>query len=135
MLHLMMTTRLQNIVEAYEIALDIGVRIRYGITDTGLRSKIDHYGNPVVTKNFLHGILVRNRRVDECPISAEGLDFAQALVLYVDVVIIGDAVNADDTDIVNVSEKSLDEVAADEAGGTGYEDSLAFERYVVTNHN
>ena len=135
MLHLMMTTRLQNIVEAYEIALDIGIRVRDGITDTGLRGKIDHYRNPVFTKNFLHRILVRNRRMDECPVSAEGLDLAQALVLYIDVVIIGDAVNADDADIVNVREQALDEVAADETGGTGHEDCLAFERYVVTNHN
>lgn len=135
MLHLMMTARLQDIVEAYEIALDIGVRVRDGITDTGLRGKIDHYGNPVFTKNLLHCILVRNRRVDECPVSAEGLDFAQALVLYVDVVIIGNAVNADDADIVNVSEKALDEVATDEAGCSGHEDSLAFERYVIVYHN
>ena len=135
MLHLMMTTRLQDIVEAYEIALDIGIRVRDGITDTGLRGKIDHYGNPVFTKNFLHCIPVRNRRVDECPVSAEGLDFAQALVLYVDIVIIGNAVNADDADIVNVREQALDEVTADEAGGSGHEDSLAFESYVVTYHN
>lgn len=125
----------QNIVEAYEIALDIGIRVSYGITDTGLRGKIDHDRNPVVTKNLLDCILVRNRRVDECPVSAEGLDFAQALVLYIDVVIIGDAVNADDADIVNVTEKALDEVAADEAGGTGHENSLAFERHVIFDHN
>lgn len=135
MLHLMMMARLQDIVEAYEIALDIGIRVRDGITDTGLRGKIDHYGNPVVTKNLLHGILVRNRRVDECPVPAEGLDFAQALVLYVDVVIIGDVVNTDDPDIVNVSEKSLDEVAADEAGGTGHENRLAIEIYIIVYHN
>ena len=135
MLHLMMAARLQNIVEAYEIALDIGIRVRDGITDTCLRGKIDHHGNPVVTKNLLHCILVRNRRMDKCPVSAEGLDFAQALVLYVDVVIIGDAVNADDADIVNVSEKALDEVAADEAGGTGHEDCLAFESYIIVYHN
>ena len=135
MFHLMMTARLQDIVEAYEIALDIGIRVRDGITDTGLRGKIDHYGNPVVIENLLNCILVRNRRVDECPVSAEGLDLAQALVLYVDVVIIGNAVNADDADIVNVTEQALDEVAADEAGGTGHEDCLAFESYVVTYHN
>ena len=135
MLHLMMTARLQNIVEAYEIALDIGIRVRDGITDTGLRGKIDHDGNPVVIENFLYRILVRNRRVDECPVSAKGLDFAQALVLYVDVVIIGDTVDTDDADIVNVSEKSLDEVTADEAGGTGHEDSLAFEIHIIVYHN
>lgn len=135
MFHLMMAARLQDIVEAYEITLDIGIRVRDGITDTGLRGKIDHYGNPVVTKNLLYCILVRNRRVDECPVSAEGLDFAQALVLYVDIVIIGNAVNADDADIVNVREQALDEVTADEAGGSGHEDSLAFESYVVTYHN
>ena len=115
MFHLMMATRLQDIVEAYEIALDIGIRVRDGITDTGLRSKIDHYGNPVVTKNLLNCILVRNRRMDECPVSAECLDFAQALVLDIDIVIIGDTVDTDDADIVNISEKSIDEVAADEA--------------------
>ena len=73
--------------------------------------------------------------MDECPVPAEGLDFAQALVLYIDVIIIGDAVNADDADIVNVMEQALDEVAADEAGGTGHENRLAIESYVVTYHN
>lgn len=135
MFHLMMAARLQDIVKAYEIALDIGIRVRDGITDTGLRGKIDHYGNPVVIENFLHCILVRNRRVDECPVSAEGLDLAQALVLDIDIVIIGDTVDTDDADIVNVSEKALDEVTADEAGGTGHEDSLAFERHVIFDHN
>ena len=130
-----MAARLQDIVEAYEIALDIGIRVRNGITDTGLSGKIDNYRNMVVTKNLLHRILVRNRCMDECPVSAECLDFAQALVLYVDIVIIGDTVDTDDADIVNVSEKSLDEVAADEAGGTGHEDSLAFERHVIFDHN
>ena len=135
MFHLMMTARLQNIVEAYEIALDIGIRIRYGITDTGLRGKIDHYGNPVFTKNFLYCILVRNRRMNECPVPAECLDFAQALVLDIDIVIIGDTVDTDDADIVNVSEKALDEVTADEAGGSGHEDSLAFEIHIIVYHN
>lgn len=130
-----MAARLQDIVEAYEIALDIGIRVRDGITDTGLRGKIDHYGNPVVIENFLHRILVRNRCVDKCPVSAEGLDLAQALVLYVDVVIIGNAVNADDADIVNVTKQALDEVAADETGGTCHEDCLAFEIYIIVYHN
>ena len=135
MLHFMMATRFQYIVETYEVTLDIGIRIRDGIAYTGLRGKIDHDRNPVVIENFLYCILVRNRRVDERPVSAEGLDFAQALVLYVYVVIIGDTVDTDDADIVNVTEKALDEVAADEPGGTGHEDCLAFESYVVTNHN
>ena len=73
--------------------------------------------------------------MDECPVSAEGLDFAQALVLDIDIVIIGDTVDTDDADIVNVSEKALDEVAADEAGGTGHKNCLAFEIYIIVYHN
>ena len=103
----MMAARLQDILEAYEITLDIGVRIRYGITDTGLCGKVYNDGNLVLIEDLLHGILFRNRRVDERPVAAEGLDFAQALILYLDIIIISYAVYSYDADVSDILEKSF----------------------------
>ena len=103
----MMTASLQNIVETYEIALDIGIRVRDGITDTGLCGKVYNDRNLVLIEDLLHCILVRNRLVDERPVAAEGLDFAQALVLYIDIIIISYAVYSYDADISDILEKSF----------------------------
>ena len=124
MFHLMMAARLQDIVESYEIALYIGIRIRNGISDTGLRGKVYNDSNLVIVKDLLYCILVRNRRVDKCPVAAEGLDFAQALVLYIDIIIISYAVDSYDADISDILEKSFNQIAAYKAGSTCYQDSF-----------
>ena len=100
----MMTASLQDIVEADKIALYIGIRICDGITDTGLCCKVYNDRNLVFIEDLLHCILVSNRRVDKCPVAAEGLDFAQALVLYIDIIIISYAVYSYDADISNILE-------------------------------
>ena len=117
-----MATRFQDIVEAYEITLDIGIRIRDGITDTSLCGKVYNDGNLVLIEDLLHGILVRNRRVDERPVADEGLDFAQALILYIDIIIIRYAVYSYDADISDILEKSFNQIAAYKAGSTCYQD-------------
>ena len=118
----MMAARFQDIVESYEIALYIGIRIRNGITDTGLRGKVYNDSNLVIVKDLLYCILVRNRRVDECPVAAEGLDFAQAFVLYVDIIIISYAVYSYDADISDILEKSFNQITAYKTGSTCYQD-------------
>ena len=124
MFYLMIAARLQDIVEAYEITLDIGIRIRDGITDTGLCGKVYNDRNLVLIEDLLHCVLVRNRRVDECPVAAEGLDFAQALVLYIDIIIISYAVYPYDADISYILEKSFNQIAANKAGSSCYQDSF-----------
>lgn len=124
MLYFMMATRFQDIVEAYEIALNIGVWVRDGITDTGLCGEVYNDRNLVLIEDLLHCILVRNRRVDKCPVAAEGLDFAQALVLYIDIIIISYAVYSYDADISNILEKSFNQVAANKACSSCYQDSF-----------
>ena len=124
MFYLMMTTRFQDIVEAYEIALYIGIRVRDGITDTGLCGKVYNDRNLVLIEDLLHCVLVRNRRVDECPVAAEGLDFAQALVLYIDIIIISYAVYPYDADISDILEKSFNQIATYKAGSSCYQDSF-----------
>ena len=122
MFYFLMSTRFQDIVETYEIALDIGVRICYGITDTGLCGKVYNDRNLVLIEDLLHCVLVRNRRVDECPVAAEGLDFAQAFVLYVDIIIISYAVYSYDADISDILEKSFNQITAYKTGSTCYQD-------------
>ena len=107
MFYLMIAARLQDIVEAYEITLDIGIRIRDGITYTSLCGEVYNDRNLVLIEDLLHCVLVRNRRVDECPVAAEGLDFAQALILYVDIILISYAVYSYDADVSKILEKSF----------------------------
>ena len=124
MFYLMMAARLQNIVEAYKIALYIGIWVRDGITDTGLCGEVYNDRNLVLIEDLLHCILVGNRRVDERPVAAEGLDFAQALILYIDIIIISYAVDSYDADISNILEKSFNQIAANKADSTCYQDSF-----------
>ena len=60
MLNLVMAASLQEVVEADEVALDIGIRIGDRVTNTSLCCKVDHNGNLVLGKYLLYSILVCN---------------------------------------------------------------------------
>ena len=63
-----MTACLKNIVKAYEIALDIAIRVRDTVTHTCLSGKVYHHINLVFRKNFLDEGFVGNATMDERPI-------------------------------------------------------------------
>ena len=52
------------------------------------------------------------------------VDFAQALVLYIDIIIISYAIYSYNADISDILEKSFNQIAAYKAGGTCYQDSF-----------
>ena len=64
----MMTACLKNIVKAYEIALDIAIRVRDAVTHTGLGGKIYHHINLVFLKYLINLDFVGNATFDEYPI-------------------------------------------------------------------
>ena len=121
----MMTTGLKDIIEAYEVTLNIGIRIRDTVTDTSLGRKVYDNGYFVFRKKPLYSILIRNRSADKSPVPVQGCYFLQTLVLDIDIIIVGDGVDTDHSDITHIMEKTFDKITADKAGSTCYEHRLA----------
>lgn len=98
----------EDIVEADEVALDVGVRVRDGIADAGLGGEVHDDGEMVLFEQAVDGGLVGEVRLDECPFLAgrggEGFDFLESLVLDVHVIVVGDGVEADKLGTVVVSQ-------------------------------
>ena len=60
----------EDIVEADEVALDVGVRVRDGIADAGLGGEVHDDGEVVLFEQAVDGGLVGEVRFDECPLLA-----------------------------------------------------------------
>lgn len=134
MFNFVVAARLEDVVEPDEVALDIGVGVGDAVAHACLGSQVDDYGYTVMREDVLHGCLVGDGGVDEGPVALQRLYLLQAFNLDVDIVIVGDAVDADYLDVPDFLEQALDEVAADKAGGACDEDGLALEGYVIFYH-
>ena len=112
---------LQDVVESDQVALYVRVRIGDAVPDPCLGSQVDHDGRTKVPEYAIHGIPVRNGLAEEgepVPVFPQPV---KTLVLEPDVVVVGDAVDADDAAVRAVVKQSFDEVRADKAGGTGHQ--------------
>ena len=112
--------RLQDVVESDDVALDVRVGIGDAVPDPCLGSQVDHDGRTKVPEYAIHGIPVRDGLAEEgepVPVFPQPV---KTLVLEPDVVVVGDAVDADDAAVRAVVKQSFDEVRADKAGGTGH---------------
>lgn len=134
MLDFVVTASLQDIVETDKVALYVSVRIGDAVADSSLSGKIHDNGNLVSREDFLYSILVCNGGVNKSPIPMQGFDFFQTLILDVNIVVVSNGVNTDDLDVLDIVEKTLDEIAADKAGSACHEDSFALEIYVILYH-
>lgn len=134
MFHFVMAARLKDVVESDEVALDIGVGIGDAVAHACLGSQVDDYCYLVFGEDCLHGSLVSDGGVDEGPVALQRLYLLQALILDVDIVVVGDAVDANHLDVLDFLEQALDKVAADKSGGACDEDSLALEGYIIFYH-
>ena len=59
-LHFVMAASLQNVVETYQVTLDVAIRIGNAVTDTSLGSEVHHHINLVLRENLLDDSFVRN---------------------------------------------------------------------------
>ena len=86
----------EDVVEADEVALDVGIRVRDGIADAGLGGEVHDDVEVVFFEEVVDGYLVGEVRFDECPFFAgrgsECFDFLEAFVLDVHVVVVGDGI-------------------------------------------
>ena len=114
----------EDVVEADEVAFDVGVGVGDGVAYAGLRGHI-HYnlGSKLAEK------LVDERFVGDAPfhepprclgMRSGGLaDLGEAELLDGDVVIVVEVVDAEDADVGEVAQEAQYEVGANESGGAG----------------
>ena len=134
MFDLMMTTSFQDIIEADKVALNVSIGIGYAVADSCLSGKVHDNGNLVFREDFLHCVFFSDGSVDKSPIPMQGFDFFQTLILDVDIVVVGDRIDSDDLDVLDIVEESLDEVATDKTSSACHEDGFALEIYVIIYH-
>ena len=111
---------LQDVVESDQVALYVRVGIGDAVPDPGLGGQVDHDGRTEVSEYAVHGIPVRDGLAEENKPVPVLLKSVQTLVLEPDIVVVGDAVHADDAAVRAAVKQPFDEVRADEAGGTGH---------------
>lgn len=134
MLDLVVATCLQDIVESDKVALNVRVGIGDAVADSSLSGKIHDNGNLVFREDFLHCVFVSDGGVDKSPVTMQSLYFFQTLILNVDIVVICNRIDTDNLDVLDIVEKSLDEVAADKASSARHKDGLPFEIYIIIYH-
>lgn len=134
MLDFVVTAGLQDIVESDKVALNVRVGIGDAVADSSLSGKIHDNGNLVFREDFLHCVFVCDGGMNKCPVAMQSLYFLQTLILDVDIIVVSNGVNTDDLDVLDIVEKTLDEVAADKTGSARHEDGFALEIYVILYH-
>lgn len=134
MLDLVVATCLQDIVESDKVALYISVGIGDAVADSCLSGKVYDNGNLVFREDFLHCVFISDGGVDKSPVTMQGFDFFQTLILDVDIVVVGYRIDTDNLDVIDIVEETLDEVATDKAGSARHEDGFALEIYVILYH-
>lgn len=134
MLDFVVTAGLQDIVESDKVALNVRVGIGDAVADSSLSGKIHDNGNLVFREDFLYCVFVSDGGMDKSPVAMQSLYFFQTLILDVDIVVVGDRIDTDNLDVLDIVEESLDEVAADKASSARHKDGLSFEIYIIFYH-
>lgn len=134
MLDFVVTAGLQDIVESDKVALDISIRIGDAVADSCLGGKVHDYSNLAFREDFLYCVFVCNGGMDKSPVTMQGFDFFQPLILDVDIVVVGDRIDSNYLDVRDIVEESLDEVATDKTSSACHEDGFALEIYVIIYH-
>ena len=94
MLYCMVTAGLKDVVEAYQVALDIDIGIGDAISDTCLSCQVDYDLGAILREEIADKLLVGNVTSDEleCRILQQ---LSEALLLQADIVVVVHAINAD----------------------------------------
>lgn len=107
MFHFVVTTGFKYVVEANEVALDIGIGISYAITDTCLSCKIHNNSDIVLCEYLFYCVFTSYRSMHKCPITIQCLDFFQTLIFDVDIIVVGDRIYTDNFNVLNILKRRL----------------------------
>ena len=131
MLNFMMTASFKYVVETDKVALDISIGIGDAVAYSCLGCEINNHGNVIFSEDLLDGGFVGDRIFNESPVSVECRDFGQTFIFDIDIIVIGNRINTYHFNVLYIVEKTLYEIASDEASGTCYEDGLALKVYIM----
>ena len=134
MLHRMMTTSFQDVVEAYQVTLNITIRIGDAVAHTSLSSEVDDNIYFVFYKYILNKGLVSNATFDEGPFFRQTFDFFQSLVFETDIVIISNRIYAYNFYFIKVFQQPPYQITADEPRSTCNQNGLAIQIYIIFQH-
>lgn len=77
MLHRIVAASLQDVIETYDVTLNINIRVFNAVTHTGLSRKIDHNVKLVFGKEAVYQFTVGNAAFHELIVDACGLCLIQ----------------------------------------------------------
>jgi hypothetical protein len=118
-LHTVVAATLQDVGEARDIALDIGMRIHQRIAHPGLGGQMHHAVEPVLLEQRLHARAVRHIQLHELK-ARLAREPRQAVMLELGVVVVVQIVQAHH--LVAAGEQDLADMHADKAGRAGNQD-------------
>ena len=120
---------LQNVIEANDVGLDVGIRVGDGITNASLGRQIHHHLGLITGKHVVDEGAVRNVAQNELKagFGMQGdflLDLLQTPVLDGHVVVVGTVIHGHDGDGGDFPQQLQDQVGTDEADTAGDEDGF-----------
>ena len=123
-------TSLEDVIEAYQIALDIGIGIGDRVSDTRLCGEVHHHGRLILFEEAVYRRFVGYISLDEAVVRAlrhQAVELIQAPLLQCHIVVTVHIIDIDNRSPLHVFEQALDEVRADEASSTGYQYRLSIQ--------
>ena len=132
MIHMMMTTTFEDIIEPDEVRLDVGIGIGNRVTHACLCSQIHHYRRLVFGEEVIEQLLVSNVSLDKFPIllpfvlagmklGRQVIQLLETLELDVHVVVVVEAIDTNNPNIGHVVEQTPDEIGPDETCRTRHQ--------------
>ena len=88
MFHFVVAACLEDVVESYEVALDVGVGVGDAVAHACLGGQVDHYCYLVFGEDRLHGCLIGDGGVDEGPVALQRLYLLQTFIFDIDIIVI-----------------------------------------------
>ena len=133
-LHRVVVARgLEEVVEADQVRVDVDVRVVDAVAHAGLGGEVDEDVEAVGREELVDERLVCDVAADEDPAGFRGLrgllDLPEAVLLQLERVVVGHAVDADDRRALRVAQQPRAEVRADEARCARDEDGFSVEGY------
>lgn len=124
MLHRIVAAGFENIEEANDVRMDVTFRVRDGIADTRLRREVHDDVRLVFGKQRVKRSLVRDVNLAERESFAVLREHLKPLFLERRVVVVRDAVRADDARAFKGVKDMLGKKTADKTRGSRHEDCL-----------
>lgn len=123
-----MTTRLKDVIEPNDIALDIHIRVLNGIAHTGLGCQVDHNVEVVFRKQFVNQFTVGNIAFYGFIMDARRfqlIQFIQAVYFQRRILVVVQVVDTYYDSALHLGKQPVHQVAANKSGMTPHQNSLA----------